>query len=106
MSVTSKDKMEFVYAMAKHSGATMQDLQRLLRWSATYQRLAETACNRELTPKEKERWRRVASAIAERLSHFSCKVKFQGDPRGLCVKIQVPDGYTNDFGREGICVPA
>jgi len=28
-----------------------------------------------------------------------------GDPRGCVVKIKVPDGFTNDFGNEGICVP-
>lgn len=29
----------------------------------------------------------------------------QGDPRGACVKIQVPSGFTDDWGREGVCVP-
>jgi len=32
-------------------------------------------------------------------------VIFQGDPRGCVLKITVPSGHTNDFGREGICVP-
>ena len=104
--ITTKDKLEFVYAMAKHSGATLADMQRLLRWAATYQRLAETACNRELEPKEEKRKENARKAISERLRHFSCKATFQGDPRGCCVKIQVPDGYTNDWGKEGICVPA
>ena len=104
--ISTKDKLEFVYAMAKHSGATMADLQRLLRWAATYQRLSETSCNRELTSKEEKRKENARKAIIERLRHFSCKAYFQGDPRGCCVKIQVPDGYTNDWGKEGICVPA
>lgn len=30
---------------------------------------------------------------------------FQGDPRGACVKLKVPSGKTDDWGREGICVP-
>ena len=30
---------------------------------------------------------------------------FHGDPRGACVKLQVPSGTTDDWGREGICVP-
>lgn len=29
----------------------------------------------------------------------------QGDPRGCVVKVAVPSGYTNDGGREGICIP-
>lgn len=30
---------------------------------------------------------------------------FQGDPRGACVKIRVPSGKTDDYAREGVCVP-
>lgn len=30
---------------------------------------------------------------------------FQGDPRGAVLKIKVPSGRTNDWGREGVCVP-
>jgi hypothetical protein len=30
---------------------------------------------------------------------------FNGDPRGAVVKLSVPSGRTDDWGREGICVP-
>ena len=30
---------------------------------------------------------------------------FDGDPRGAVLKLQVPSGRTNDWGREGVCVP-
>lgn len=30
---------------------------------------------------------------------------FNGDPRGAVVKLRVPSGKTDDWGREGICVP-
>ena len=30
---------------------------------------------------------------------------FSGDPRGAVLKLQVPSGRTNDWGREGVCVP-
>lgn len=33
------------------------------------------------------------------------KAVMQGDPRGCVLKIQVPSGRTNDWSREGICVP-
>lgn len=33
------------------------------------------------------------------------KPLFGGDPRGCVLKIQVPSGRTNDWGKEGICVP-
>jgi hypothetical protein len=32
-------------------------------------------------------------------------VIFSGDPRGCTVKLTFPDGATNDFGKEGWCVP-
>jgi len=32
-------------------------------------------------------------------------VQFSGDPRGCTVKLTFHDGATNDFGREGWCVP-
>lgn len=31
---------------------------------------------------------------------------FGGDPRGCVLKLKVPSGKTNDWGHEGICVPA
>lgn len=30
---------------------------------------------------------------------------FNGDPRGAVLKVKVPSGVTNDWGREGVCVP-
>jgi hypothetical protein len=106
MSVTSKDKMEFAYAMAKHSTVTQRECLRLLRLAATVQRLATEACNRALTPKEVRKDEKVQMDIIAILAPHDCEAKFQGDPRGCCVKVVVPDGYTNDWGREGICVPA
>lgn len=32
-------------------------------------------------------------------------IVFSGDPRGCTVKLIFKDGYTNDWGREGYCVP-
>lgn len=103
--VTTKDKLEFVYAMAKHSTLTLHDCQRIMRYAATIQRLAETACNRELTPTESARSLRMANRVIE-LCGPSIVPIFHGDPRGCVVKLTVPDGYTNDWGAEGICVPA
>lgn len=33
------------------------------------------------------------------------KAIMQGDPRGCVLKTAVPSGRTNDWGREGICIP-
>lgn len=35
----------------------------------------------------------------------AASVVFGGDPRGCTVKLVWPDGETNDFGKEGWCVP-
>lgn len=43
--------------------------------------------------------------IARRTVPAGFTVLTQGDPRGAVLKIKVPSGRTNDWGREGICVP-
>lgn len=35
----------------------------------------------------------------------AASVLFSGDPRGATVKLTFKDGFTNDFGKEGYCVP-
>jgi hypothetical protein len=104
-NASTKDKMEFAYLMAKHSKATQSDIQRLMRYGSTYSRFATDACNRQLTTREEQRWHSIRGKINILCNTFDASVKFQNDPRGCTVKIVVPDGYTNDWGREGICVP-
>lgn len=115
-SATTKDKMEFAYLMAHHSGATMGQLQRLLRYGASYHSVQERHCNGdcpyphlptraggENCSKEMALEIKMLEIVKSWGSDFA--IKFGGDPRGCTVKIVVPDGYTNDWGREGICVP-
>jgi hypothetical protein len=134
MSVTTKAKLEFVYLMAKHSTATLAQCQRLMRYAATHQHLADDACNgpdysnsrtelnqkyvteawnkrQEVLPKKRDRIEQKIKKICEEFSGYDAHPGqvtpvFSGDPRGCTVKIRVLDGYTNDFGGEGICVPA
>jgi hypothetical protein len=115
MPVTTKAKMEFVYAMARHSKATLHDCQRLMRYAATLQRIAEAHCNDSKCPygphlpdggcmkQESIQWK--VGEICERIDGVLDAI-FSNDPRGAVVKLKVADGYTNDMGREGICVPA
>lgn len=49
---------------------------------------------------------RAQDRIVALLSPYAVKADFQGDPRGACVKLVVPSGKTDDWGRTGICVPA
>lgn len=105
--VRTKDKLEFIFAMARHSNASLNDCIRIMRLATTLQSLAETACNRELTEFETRKQKRVTnSLVAIASARLGCIVKCHGDPRGCVVKLQVPDGYTNDWGSEGVCVPA
>jgi hypothetical protein len=102
----ARDKMEFAAAMAKHAPkATQWYLERLMRYGATVKRFAELACNRELTKAEILRDENAQATIIRLCCEIDCEAKFGGDPRGCTVKIIVPDGYTNDFGQEGVCVP-
>jgi hypothetical protein len=48
----------------------------------------------------------VRTAIAEVAERIGAKgVVFSGDPRGCTVKIVCRNGFTNDWGKEGVCVP-
>ena len=102
----TKDKVEFAWAMGRHSTATLWHIQRLMRTAATLQRLAIEHCNRELSELEQMKQSRATKRIHALCAEIGVKATTYGDPRGCVVKIQVPDGYTNDFGNEGICVPA
>lgn len=112
MGVTD-DKMEFAFLMARHTNINLHNIKRLLRYGATHHLLAEYHSNgncphahlstqrgEEMCAKEMG----IELKIVELLPD-GCKPTFSDDPRGCTVKIQVPDGYTNDWRREGICVP-
>ena len=47
----------------------------------------------------------VAALMALRELGEGFGVVAGGDPRGCCLKVTVPSGYTDDMGREGVCVP-
>jgi hypothetical protein len=104
-TATTKEKIEFAFLMARHSSATIHDLQRIMRYGSSIGRIAEDQCNRGLTPEEELKLLRLLKKVSTICKSFGAVAVFQNDPRGCTVKIQVPDGYTNDWGREGICVP-
>jgi hypothetical protein len=100
----AKDRDEFVAIMTKE-GVPLWDIQKVLRHSATIQRLSAEACNREL--KDTELLDRIHAtkqliAIGENNHFMPC---FSSDPRGATVKLKVPSGKTNDWGEVGVCVP-
>src|SRR5215469_3057592 len=125
--------MKHAGLMAGHTEGDLQRAAtRLLRYGATLGRIAEMDCNSPDYPsfmwklpeaerlaafkRVDQRWQkeldrneakeaRIREKVTILCERFNCKPVFQGDPRGNTLKIQVPDGYTNDWGREGICVP-
>jgi len=47
----------------------------------------------------------VRQAIEKLTDQMGCEPIFSGDPRGCTVKLKLPDEFTNDFAKEGYCVP-
>jgi hypothetical protein len=47
----------------------------------------------------------IRKQLREQAADMGCGVRFSGDPRGCTVRLILPDGFTNDWGHEGYCVP-
>jgi hypothetical protein len=125
--VSQKVRHEFIQTLLTHLPETIDGkqwswfhdgqpfAQKLMRYGATLGRLAEEQCNgyqtydgrwdEKTTERSERKEARIRAKVTELCERFGCKPVFQGDPRGNVLKIQVPDGFTNDWGREGICVP-
>lgn len=116
LTLDAKKIPETVYRRA-HLGLSpyLWFAKHIMRYGATLGRLAEEQCNGYQTydGREDEKRARASERKEQRIrikvedlcAQFGCKPVFQGDPRGNVLKIAVPDGYTNDWGREGISVP-
>ena len=99
------DREEFIFLMARE-GLSLENTRTILRAANTLQRLASEACGRELTERELGAVDRLERKIGE-LTLAMCWPApiLGGDPRGCVVKLAVASGFTNDWGKEGICVP-
>jgi hypothetical protein len=122
---TRKQRHEFIGLMYEHSPHEWREndppmfIQKqadlLMRYGATLARLAEELCNgyqtydgkwdekRTLAAEKKQA--RIELKAQQAAEAIGGKIITQGDPRGNVLKIIFPDGYTNDWGREGISVP-
>ncbi len=111
MAVTTRDKLEFVHAMARNTRATVRQCEALMRFAATLQRLAEDDCNIPMNDEQRTRWIRKQERIQMNVIAITAELEldlpiFSSDPRGAVLKIRVPSGYSDDMGGEGICVPS
>jgi len=129
---TQKNRLEFIRLMILHTpdtlafGKARQAASRLLRYGATYGRIQELWCsgpqlcngltleqyrqideryNTVTVPFYERKEARIEKAIRLLCAGIGCEPIFGGDPRGATIKIKMPDGFTNDWGHEGVCVP-
>jgi len=122
-----KDREAFLATMARE-GMDLETARLILRDATTIQRWEEEECNGTIQvdddDEKAERVSRYGSGesyrehrypIPHRCNQAKARIRkrmpqgfaavFQGDPRGACVKIKVPSGKYDDWGREGVCVP-
>jgi hypothetical protein len=129
---SQRARYEFIHLLMKHAEITPATVtadnpkvitegdirwiaERLLYYGATLGRIAENQCNGYQTwdykwdeaaaKKDEAKEERINKRVEKLCAMIGCKPIFGGDPRGNTLKIQVPDGFTNDWGKEGICVP-
>ncbi|KKN16588.1 hypothetical protein LCGC14_0974280 [marine sediment metagenome] len=81
----------------------------LIRMATRHHRLMEDYCNGiEVYDDDGEPLPQLAilrQKITKAAKECLCDVLFSGDPRGCTVKLVLPNGETNDFGKEGWCIP-
>lgn len=92
-------------AETPHRRQVVADVRELILASRRLHRFAEDDCNRGLTKPEQEQVDSIQARMAKLLSKYGVEPIFGGDPRGCVFKLKLPSGQTNDFGREGWCVP-
>lgn len=77
----------------------------LLKRASINQYFAVEDCNVGLS-EDAERVEEVnREKIAELCKEFGIEPVYQGDPRGITVKLKMSSGFTNDWSREGLSVP-
>lgn len=81
----------------------------LIRLATRHHKLMEDYCNGvEIYDADGEplpALAKIRAAIVDAAGEHDCKPIFSGDPRGTTVKLTLPNGATNDWGKEGWCIP-
>jgi hypothetical protein len=81
----------------------------LMRNAKAYATIQERWCSEEMseatTTRLEKREANIEKWFTTTLQPFGITPDFQGDPRGAVVKLKVPSGRTDDWGKTGICVP-
>mgnify|MGYP001567908682 CR=1 FL=1 len=128
-----QDREEFVAIMAQE-GLPVVVAREMMRAAASLHRIAELECSSEAAdrdrvpcpttvsnkyecccdyrdgqhedvPRVSAKSKRIEYKMRETLKRYGMVPVFAGNPRGAVFKVKVPSGRTNDWGREGVCVP-
>jgi hypothetical protein len=115
---TTKQRWDFIDRLANHIGnkdslSYFHDIapiaKLIMRDGATYERIQTLRCNESMSDRRNAALDKQEAAIEARVTKrcaiLGATPVFGGDPRGATIKIAVPDGHADDWGREGICVP-
>lgn len=83
---------------------------RLITLGRRYHRIQERWCNEEMddetTTRVEGRERGIEAEVREIVTKLGLQgVDLDGDPRGATIKLLCPDGYYDDWGHKGLCVP-
>ena len=123
----AKQRLEFERVICEESALPWSEAKHraalLCRHGKTYARIQEANCNGvdtfygESTASFAKRQERFEKALEHKESLIERRIKaicaelgfpepvLNGDPRGATVKIVLPSGKANDWGKEGYCVP-
>jgi hypothetical protein len=102
---------QFLHDIHQHGGhCSMGQARDLIRLAKRHQRAMTDYCNGTFDAYDAEgepapRLARLCKRLDTLADSMGCGIAYQGDPRGCTVKLTFPDGFTNDWGREGYCVP-
>ena len=116
---TRKEREEFISLIMQHTDGGWDKkysfARGLMYYGATYGAIQERQCNghqdyqgnwdKQAADKDERKEEHLRSKVSKLCKEFACVAVFQGDPRGATIKVKVPNGFTNDWGQVGICVP-
>ena len=111
--MTRKEEMErneFADVLSEAAGrSAVREADLICRHGRTYARIQEMWCNEEMSERRTKEVEHKEALLERRITELAtacnCKADFAGDPRGATVKIILPNGRTNDWAKEGWCVP-
>lgn len=101
-------EMPSAYAVGQRIAEVSTAVMELSTIATSLHRLAEVACERDLTERETKRDQRLTERAREIVASFGAGfglIKSGGDPRGCPLLVTVPSGHTDDWGQRGLVVP-